>query len=56
MEEEEREDYYIKETDSLIVAGKVVTYNVECRTKSMPVSKSMSMSRNTTISMSITKL
>lgn len=56
MEDEEKEDYYIKETDALIIAGKVVRLSLIFRIRSMPVSKSTSTNRIAIISTFIMRL
>jgi len=55
LSDDEKEDYYIKDTDALIVAGKIVT-TPPYRKKSTPASKYTSTNRNAIICLSITKL
>jgi gamma-glutamyl-gamma-aminobutyrate hydrolase PuuD len=54
LSDDEKEDYYIKDTDAIIVAGKIVCL-LSFRKKNTRVLKSMSMNKRETISMSITK-
>lgn len=54
LSDDEKEDYYIKDTDALIVAGKIVMSSL-CRKKITPVLKSTSTSKIETICLYITK-
>lgn len=55
LSDDEKEDYYIKDTDALIVAGKIVILKLH-RKRSSPVYKFMFFSSNKITSLSITKL
>ena len=54
LSDDEKEDYYIKDTDALIVAGKIVS-NVLFRKKITQVLKCTCMSRTGTICLCIMK-
>ena len=54
ISDDEKEDYYIKDTDALIVAGKVVPI-LSPRKNNTPVWKSTSTSKNKTTYSCITK-
>lgn len=48
LSDDEKEDYYIKDTDALLVAGKVVT-QISFRKSNTQVSKSTFLNNNRTI-------
>lgn len=56
LEEDEKEDYFIRDTDALIVTGKIVITSSYFRSKSFLVYKSMFMNKKIIIYSSITKL
>jgi hypothetical protein len=55
LSDDEKEDYYIKDTDAIIVAGKIVIF-LPLRKSNTQALKSMSMNKRETIFMCITKL
>jgi hypothetical protein len=54
LSDDEKEDYYIKDTDAIIVAGKIVPL-LSFRKNNTPVLKSMSMNKREIIFMYIMK-
>lgn len=55
MSDDEKEDFYIKDTDALIVAGKVVKNLMKIRKNNTPVLKFMSMNKREITCMFIMK-